>query len=146
MMSNVVSCVHRFSIHDLLKGRNMDGNVELLRNWRIVSSVVHCGRCGRQGSCFAPKVGQWLVCLSLACPPRTIPYLTRNFSGFSCCDASGCRFVPLTVTAGVACHSTLVATTEQLARHGGSWDDGVSLWKVLLPVSAGMPAQGCLRT
>ena len=40
--------------------------MELLRNWRIVSSVVHCGRASPslQGPCFAPKVGQWLVCPS----------------------------------------------------------------------------------
>ena len=52
----------------------------------------------------------------------------------------------LTATAGVGCHSTLVATTEQLARQRGSWDDGVSLWKVRLHASAGMPAPGSLRT
>ena len=68
---------------------------------------------------FRSKVGQWLVCPSLACPRRAIPDLTRNFSGFSGCDASGSRFLLLTVTAGVACHSTLVATTEQLARQPG---------------------------
>ena len=90
---------------------------------------------------FRSQGGQWLVCPSLAC---AIQDLTRNFSGFSCCDASGCRLFHLTVTAGVACHSTLVATTEQLARQRGSWDDGVSLWKVRLPASAGKPAQGCL--
>ena len=86
-----------------------------------IASSVHCRRASPslRVHSFAPKVGHWLVCRSLARPRRAIPVLTRNFSRFSSCDASGSRFLQLTATAGVACQSTFVATTEQLARQWG---------------------------
>ena len=83
-----------------LARRNTSGNVELLRNWRIASSVVHCGP--------APSLASRALFRSqsgLVCPRRVIPDLTRNFSEFSCCDTSGSQFFLLTVTAGVACHT-----------------------------------------
>ena len=47
-----------------------------------------------------------------------------------CCVASGCLFPPPLATAGVACHSILVATTEQLALWLGCWAAEASHWRV----------------
>ena len=112
-----------------------DGEPGPRQGWQVVSSMSleeqfvssSCGRASRSSPvpCSGPR-RQWRVCLSpVSLSPITAGSIhSRSVCFF--CAASGSLFPPLCAPAGVACHSTLVATTAQRAPWWGSWDVGVS--------------------
>ena len=113
--------------------------------WRKCSSTTRCGPVWSPPNkhWFDRSGARWLESHSAVLPSHPLRVLILSVSGSSSCYASGARFPSRLLSAGVANHLTLVATTVQLARHQGCSDDEASLWKAAL---RGSVEPGCPPT
>ena len=105
----------------------MGGSSLLLKSRRLVSILLSCGRAFLPPSTLfcARSLDRWLVCLFLASLRLACSCsLLRCFASFSSVTSGFHCTLPLS-TAGVAVHSTSLATTAQLAREQESLRVGV---------------------
>ena len=112
----------------------LGGSSSLLRQWRTPSSELHCGQ-GWEKRLSIHNKGPWLGYRSTVIRHRQRRAWTRSVFASSAC-APGARSSSRPPSAGVASHSTPVATTEQRARHQGcSYVEGFR-WSVVPRASA----------
>ena len=107
----------------------MGGSRRLRTWWKTVSWLSRSGRHShpRSRPFSVPNRGQWQVSRTLACLSRRKRRSSRKSSGCCSSDVFGNLCPCLRSPAGVAVHSTLVATTVQRVRWQGLGRRGFSL-------------------